>query len=159
MWAVFVISSFAATMASSVLNRSRCTGPMAVITAIAGGHQRQRSAISPLAYVPISATKTSVPGASCSLTARARPARLLNEAGLATTVRDPVTRWVTCCLVEVFPKEPVIATTIGATCARRVCAAVMYGVTRRRSTGTRSAHAASTTSGTAHAPRAATGAA
>ena len=89
--------------------------------------------------------------------ARARPARLLNDAGLATTVREPATRCATCCLVDVLPNDPVIATTVGATWARRAWAAVTYGVTSRRSTGLSTADAASTTSGTAQAPRAATG--
>ena len=42
-----VISALASTIRSSVPKRSRCTGPMAVITATSGGHHRQRSAISP----------------------------------------------------------------------------------------------------------------
>ena len=87
--------------------------------------------------------------------ARARPARLLNDAGLATTVREPASRCATCCLVDVLPNDPVIATTVGATWARRACAAVTYGVTRRRSTGLSRAAAASTTKGTAQAPSAA----
>ena len=41
------ISALARAMASSEPKRSRCTGPTAVITAMSGGIQRQRSAISP----------------------------------------------------------------------------------------------------------------
>ncbi len=35
--------------------------------------------------------------------ARARPARLLKLAGVATTDREPFTRWAMWFLVEVFP--------------------------------------------------------
>ena len=70
-------------MSSSDLNRSRCTGPIAVMTAMSGGHHVHSSAISPGPYVPISATNTSVPALRPSLTARASPARLLKLAGLA----------------------------------------------------------------------------
>src|ERR1700735_4970352 len=94
-----------------------------------------------------------------SLTARASPARLLNDAGLATTVREPASRWATCCLVDVLPNDPVIATTVGATWTRRACAAVTYGVTSRRSTGLRRPAATSTRTGTAQAPSAAKAAA
>ena len=45
--ALGVISALAARVTSRLPNRSRCTGPMAVITAIDGGHQAHMSAISP----------------------------------------------------------------------------------------------------------------
>ena len=46
-WARATISLLASTIRSSDLIRSRCTGPMAVMTAIDGGHHSTRSAISP----------------------------------------------------------------------------------------------------------------
>ncbi len=46
-WAVERISVLACTIRSSEPKRSRCTGPMAVMTAMSGVHQLQSSAISP----------------------------------------------------------------------------------------------------------------
>ncbi len=90
-----VISDFAARMASIEPNRSRWTGPTAVITATSGGSQAHSSAISPGPNVPISATSTSVPGTRRSLTVRASPARLLKLRGLATTAKRPARRCAT----------------------------------------------------------------
>src|ERR1700691_1737819 len=86
----------------------------------------------------------------------ANPARLLNDAGVATTVREPPTRWATWLLVEVFPKEPVIPTTIGETRANRADAVATKRLARWRSTGVVTSNARSRTTGTRRAPPAAT---
>src|SRR5271166_378935 len=92
---------------------------------------------------------TSVPSLKFSLTARARPARLLNDAGLATTAREPDNRCARWFLVEVLPYEPVMATTVGWTRRRRWDAVWTNLSARRRSNGEVSAQAMSTIAGTA----------
>ena len=82
--AVAVISLFALSIVSKDFMRSKWTGPMAVMMAMSGGHHDTSSAISPGPYVPISATKTDVPGVRFSFIARDNPARLLKLLGLAT---------------------------------------------------------------------------
>src|SRR5580693_9315262 len=90
--------------------------------------------------------------------ARANPARLLKLAGLATTDRAPPTRWAMYPLVLVFPNEPVMATTVGATRRRRAAARATWERASHRSRGVVTPHARSTRAGTARvAAAAATG--
>ena len=96
-------SDLASTIASIVRKRSRWTGPTAVSTETRGCTQATRSAISPLPYVPISATKTSVPRESCSFTARDRPAWLFQLAGVASTVSCAAHRSRMCPFTVVLP--------------------------------------------------------
>ncbi len=83
--------------------------------------------------------------------ARARPRRLLNEAGEATTWRLPASRWRAYSLVVVLPKDPVMATTVGAAACRRRAARSTKARLRRRSMGAVAARARSTTCGTSRA--------
>ncbi len=76
-------------------------------------------------------------------------------AGLATTDRVPVTRWATYPLVLVFPNEPVMATTVGATRRSRAAARATWVRASRRSIGAVIAQARSTRAGTANAAAAA----
>src|ERR1019366_2515520 len=65
--------------------------------------------------------------------------------------RVPETRCATYPLVLVFPNEPVMATTLGATRPRRAAARATWDPARRRSMGPMTAHARSTRAGTARA--------
>ncbi len=145
------ISALAAAIPSIEPTRSRCMGPIDVITAICGLIHEQSSLISPGLYIPISAMRTSALSVRCSLIVLARPASLLYEAGEATTTASPARRSRTCCLVDVFPQLPVTAITTGDTLDSRISARRRKESSSRFSSGAITAAAMPTTAGTSAA--------
>ena len=84
-----------------------------------------------------------MPGVSWSFTVRASPAWLLKLAGLAVTCLRPTDQVAACSFTLVFPNDPVMATTSGASCrsssrpaARTRAAAASIGLAATRPSST-----------------------
>ena len=106
-------SAFARATFSMLPSSSRCTGAIAVTTATSGRATAASARIWPGPRIPISVTTTSVSG-SIRHSVSGSPISLLKPASAATSRTCGRRSAARMSFVEVFPTEPVIATTRAA---------------------------------------------